>query len=910
MTSWILAVSSYSILLFMILYTIAAFAAVWTRRREAGLVLCMEINRFLLHGMGYLTLYLHTQDFRLIPLYLFQAAFFLLAEILQRRCYKNGSRVLFENMLLLLSVGFVMIARLSFDKAVRQFLFAVVAMGVCLCLPLFVRKVKVKVLSQLGCLYAGAGIGLLLLVLFNGTSFFGAKNWLSIKGVVFQPSEFVKLLYLLALAALLAKQTKKSDALRVLLVSAVAAVHVGLLALANDFGGALIFFVLYVVMVLAVSGNLMFPALAVTAAVGAARLVYEYSGHVRERVLAWSAPFDYIENEGYQIAQSFFAIGNGGWFGTGLYEGMPGKIPVVTSDFIFAAISEEFGGIFAALLLCIYINCIIWMLYLALEQKEKFAFAVTAGAAALFGFQTFLNAGGVIKLIPSTGVTLPLVSYGGSSLISVLLLLQGTQAMQQEQKSAPAVWKEQTGIKTRMTALCAGMMLALCITVSYFSGVTVGEAESVFFNDYNPRVKALEQRMLRGKLLTLDGEILAQSLLGNDGTVYRVYPYGEAAAAVTGRVNYGETGLEKTEKEHLLASGLSEWEKFLKKAKGELAEGSSVVTTLDSALQKKAYEVLDGKRGAVGVMEVKTGRLLAMATSPTYNPNELSENWEQLMASDASPFLNRFTNGLYPPGSTFKIVTTLAYLKEHKAEEFTYSCGGKIKVGNTTLHCYNEKAHGKQTLKEAFANSCNTAYSYMSSLISPEILKETATELGFGMSFGNTLPYAAGSFFCETGMGSSLFAQTAFGQGKTLVSPVQILLLGSVIANGGNLQLPYFVERVETADGFVTETRGSQGSVPLLGTAEADYLTECMVKASEKYMREFAENGILVAGKTGSAEVTKDIPAHAWYVGFAPADAPEIAVVVLLERVGTGGAHAVPVAKELLSVYFEERKIH
>lgn len=948
MVLWFTASSNYIILFLMAVYVVAAFSAMALCKRETGFAFCMELCRFLLHAIGYLALFFQTQDWRLIPFYLFQVAFFVLAGILERRFYKNSSVLLFENMLLLLSVGFLILTRLSFDKAVRQFVFAAAAMALSICLPFLLKKVRC--LSKLGWVYAAGGLALLLLVLLNGVSFFGAKNWLSIKGVVFQPSEFVKLLYLFALSALFSAkwlfkkktgQRKKKEQgegaqkkkkqrrwkqdwqywLQLLLVSMVAAAHVGMLALSNDFGGALIFFVLYVVMIFAVSGNRLLPALASIAAVFASRMVYQYSGHVQERILAWKEPFAHIDDEGYQIAHSMFAIGNGGWFGTGLAEGMPGKIPVVTSDFIFPAISEEFGAFFAGFLLCIYINCISWLLKLALEQKEKFAFAVTAGAAALFGFQAFLNVGGVIKMIPLTGVTLPLVSYGGSSLISMLLLLQGAQAMQeagvQKKKEKKEIQKKEDDwnkedkehCKNRMTGICACLILMLCATVAYFLGVTVSASKKVFFNDYNPRVKALEQRMLRGKLLTLDGEVLAQSVLGEDGIVYRIYPYGEAAAFLTGRIKNGESGLEKTEKIPLLTADLSFSKAFAKKAAGELLEGNSVVTTLDSDLQKTAYQVLDGRKGAVCVLEVRTGRVLAMASSPAYNPNEISETWESLRINQDAPLLNRVLNGLYPPGSVFKIVTTLAYLQEHAAEEFTYTCSGEIQVGDAKLHCYGGAAHGRQTLTEAFANSCNAAYAYMSSLISPEVFRETAARLGIGVCFDGTLPYSEGSFSYDAAMKPELMAQTAFGQGRTMVSPFQSLLLAAAIAGEGTLVLPYVVEQIESADGEILETRTSAGTMQMMSKEEAAFLTECMLKASERHMAEWKAEGIAVAGKTGSAEVTKQLPAHAWYVCFAPAEEPEIAVCILIEQAGTGGRYAVPAAKELLKTYFYKEDV-
>ena len=461
------------------LYVIAAYASMWTRRWEAGFTRCMGICRYLLHGLGFLVLFLQTEELRILPLYLFQLAFFIIADIIQRRIYENGIPMLYQNMLLLLSIGFVILTRLSFESAVKQFVMAVLAYCLCSFLPWIIKRFPG--VTRLGTLYTLVGLGLLLIVLITGSEVFGAKNWLTIKSITFQPSEFVKLSFILAMAALLTREVK-SKYRNLLLVSVVAAMHVGLLALSNDFGGALIFFVVYLLMLFVVSADVLFPTAALLSGSLAALLAYRYSGHIKERVMAWKDPFSCIEDEGYQIAQSYFAIGSGEWFGTGLYEGMPKTVPVVKSDFIFAGISEELGAVFAALLLCVYINCIIWMMALALERKQSFFFAVTTGAVALFGIQLFLNVGGVIKLIPSTGVTLAFISYGGSSLFSSVFLFQGIQAMRNEEVTKERKKKKEkkyTGQQIRMVAVCAMLLLLLCVMTSYFLTVTVRAAKKL-----------------------------------------------------------------------------------------------------------------------------------------------------------------------------------------------------------------------------------------------------------------------------------------------------------------------------------------------------------------------------------------------------------------------------------------------
>jgi len=899
MITWILATANFILIFSLALYVAAAYASLWTRRWEAGFTRCMGLCRYLLHGVGCLVIYLALGEFGMLPLYFFELAFFILADIIQKRIYGKEASVLYQNMMLLLSVGCIILARLSLESAVKQFVMAVFAYCLCSFLPWIIKRFPG--LMRLGWLYMLAGIGLLLVVLLLGSEVFGAKNWLTIKSITFQPSEFVKLTFILCMAALLVREGK-SKYRNLLLVSIVAAVHVGLLALSNDFGGALIFFVVYLLMLFVVSADVLFPMAALLSGSLAAMLAYRYSGHIRERVMAWQDPFSCIEDEGYQIAQSLFAIGSGKWLGTGLYEGMPKTVPIVKSDFIFSAVSEELGAVFAVLLLCVYIHCIIRMLGLALERKQPFFFAVTTGAIALFGVQLFLNVGGVIKMIPSTGVTLSFISYGGSSLFSSIFLFQGIQAMRGEKEKKEKKERNYSGQQIRMVAVCAAILLLLCVMTAYFMTVTVKNAKEHYFNEYNRRIAKTESSVLKGQILAADGTILARSIPGEDGTLYRMYPHGEETVFVTGQMLMGRSGLEQRYWLEMYSVDLPFFEKVKKKASGEYPEGNSIVTTIDRKLQKTAYDALAGYAGAIGAVEIKTGRLLALVSSPAYNPNELSGQWEELNSRTDAPFLNRLTSGLYPPGSTFKLVTTCAYLRQHKAEEFSYTCTGSARFRNTTVHCSNEKAHGEQTLQEAFANSCNTAYAYMGEQISDEDFMATAEELGFGTVWEETLSYEASRFVLSGETADASRVQASFGQGETLMTPFHKLMIASAIANGGILKLPYPVDRVLNCNGDVVREYGSMGEKILMEPALATLLSEYMVAASADKMQEFGDRGITVAGKTGSAESVAGT--HSWYVCFAPSENPEIAVVVLLESAGSGSRYAVPAAKKVLEEYF------
>ena len=410
--------------------------------------------------------------------------------------------------------------------------------------------------------------------------------------------------------------------------------------------------------------------------------------------------------------------------------------------------------------------------------------------------------------------------------------------------------------------------------------------------------------MLKGQIRAAGGTILARSIRGENGTLYRLYPHGETTAFVTGQMIMGRTGLEQNYWQELYSVNLSVWEKIKKELSGEEIEGNSVITTIDMNLQKAAYEALSGYAGAVGVVEVKTGRLLALVSTPSYDPNELSVQWEELNARTDAPLFNRLTSGLYPPGSTFKLVTTLAYLQQHGAEEFSYTCTGSARFCNTTVHCNNEKAHGKQNLEEALANSCNTAYAYMGEQISDEDFMAVARMLGFDTAFSGTLPYTASSFSLTEETADASRVQASFGQGETLMTPFHNLLIGAAIANEGVLKLPYLVEQVVNCNGDVVAQYGSAGEKVLMDAAYAELLKNYMVSASADKMTEFAEQGITVAGKTGSAE--SGAGTHSWYLCFAPAENPQIAIVVLMEGAGSGSRYAVPAAKNVLNAYFAE----
>lgn len=422
MVNVIVELSKYVILTLMVVYTFHCFYMVRQQdeeeknealRQQLMLIFFMDFTAFLV-------IFLKTNDFDVIVFYIEMMAFFAAIQILYRLLYKKASLLLLNNMCMLLSVGFIMLCRLNIQTATRQLLIVAAGSGVALVIPVMIRKMKF--LRNLTWVYAGLGVALLAAVLVLAQTSYGAK--LSLMGI--QPSEAIKITFVFFMASLLSRRVTFT---RVVQATVVAALHVGILVLSRDLGSALIFFVTYLVMIYVATKKLLYLGAGLVGGSGAAVCAYFLFGHVRQRVSAWKDPMAVYNNEGYQIVQSLFAIGTGGWFGMGLCQGSPEKIPVVKNDFIFSAICEELGGIFAICLILVCMSFFLMIENIARQIKNPFYKLIALGLGTEYAFQVFLTIGGATKFIPMTGVTLPLVSYGGSSVASTILMLAIIQGL-------------------------------------------------------------------------------------------------------------------------------------------------------------------------------------------------------------------------------------------------------------------------------------------------------------------------------------------------------------------------------------------------------------------------------------------------------------------------------------------------
>ena len=364
---------------------------------------------------------------KLVLICAMEILFLLSFMVLYRIVHEMANMYLFNNICMLLSVGFVTISRIAFygsategreNEPIKQFVMASAGLMIMLIIPFFRRFFDS--MRHLGLIFGVLGIVILSGVLLLSAATNGAQITYTIAGFTFQPSEFVKILYLLMLAGILGGEVTKP---KVVMVTIMAILHVGILVLSRDLGSALIFFMVYLMMVFFATGRWsIFFGITILGALGAVACFFLFY-HVRIRVLIWQDPFAYIDESGYQICQSLFALSYGGLWGAGLTQGAPTRIPFVESDFIFSAIVEEMGLIFGICLLLLCINCFLRILLLSSSYSNRFFQMFTYGAAVCYIFQTFLTVGGETKFIPLTGVTLPLVSYGGSSVLSTLIML-------------------------------------------------------------------------------------------------------------------------------------------------------------------------------------------------------------------------------------------------------------------------------------------------------------------------------------------------------------------------------------------------------------------------------------------------------------------------------------------------------
>lgn len=436
MANIIIQLSKYLMIILITAYTFLCFSIFGFRDpyTKTRMLRKQTVLMFLIHALAFASMYLATDDIKMLAFYLMQVSLFAAILLLYTIIYPKVSRLVVNNMCMLLCIGMIMLTRLDYASAVKQFAIATAAITISLFVPVIIRKFKL--LSEWRKFYAIAGIVSLAVVLVFGQVAGGALLGFKVNGISIQPSELVKIIFVFFAASSFKYSLEFKN---IVITTAIAAFHVLILVVSKDLGAALIIFVVYLVMLYVATRQPLYIVAGLGAGSLASVVAYYLFSHVRVRVTAWQDPLAAYDNGGFQIVQFLFAIGSGGWFGMGLFQGAPETIPVAISDGIFAAISEEMGLIFALCMILICLSCYVMFLNIAMQLHDMFYKLVALGLGTCYIFQVFLTIGGETKFIPLTGVTIPLVSYGGSSLISTVVMfgiIQGLYILREDEEQA------------------------------------------------------------------------------------------------------------------------------------------------------------------------------------------------------------------------------------------------------------------------------------------------------------------------------------------------------------------------------------------------------------------------------------------------------------------------------------------
>lgn len=448
--------------------------------------------------------------------------------------------------------------------------------------------------------------------------------------------------------------------------------------------------------------------------------------------------------------------------------------------------------------------------------------------------------------------------------------------------------------------LISVLFLSIIIYLTY---IQIFRAEEIAQNPYNKRQWAIEDRVIRGSIYDRNGIVLTETKTLGDSAVKRLYNYDRLYSHIIGYSSrqYGKAGIESYYNSELLSlTGDNTVAKIRETVTGQPVKGHSLILTLDHDLQKKAEQLLRGKMGSVVAMNPKTGGILAIVSKPDYNPNNLTEDWEKLVKDENSPLLNRSLAGLYPPGSIYKLIIAASVL-ENPDIDANYNCTGTITIDGYTLADANKRGHGFLDLRRSVIVSCNTNFARMSVQLGGENVTNISRKFLMGRKSGGDIPIAESRYPYGNNMKPTDLAAVAIGQGKLLVTPIHMAAVASTFANKGVMMVPYIVEKVKNADGMVVALAENK-SIQVIADSIADEIADMMVAAVREGTGKNARiYGVNVAGKTGTAQ-NETGESHSWFIGFAPAENPQVAVAVILESEGkSGGEAAAPIAREVMN---------
>ncbi len=454
-------------------------------------------------------------------------------------------------------------------------------------------------------------------------------------------------------------------------------------------------------------------------------------------------------------------------------------------------------------------------------------------------------------------------------------------------------------LKTTYVFIGLFTLLAVYLLIYLFT-----DSKDDINNSYNKRQEILAEKIHRGSIYANDMTVLAETVVDDNNNESRRYPYDELFCHVVGSYDMGAYGLELSYNYELLSTNQSIIDEVIADLNNKKPLGNGIVTTLDVKLQDACYKALGDYDGSIIIMEATSGNVLSMVSKPDYNPNDISKIWNDIKADDNGVLLNRATQGLYPPGSVFKLFTLGEYIASHSSsyKDFLYTCEGSVSFTDFTMRCSNKKAHGELNLKSAFANSCNCAFINIGSNIDLDSFKNYCNEKLFNSDLPIDIAYKKSIYTLQNTDSKFLRCQTVIGQGETLVTPIHMCMVMSSIVNDGILMQPRFVEKVVDKNGNTVKTINTSDYVELYTTEETQILKE--------YLREVVNSGTAyrlknenmdIYGKTGTAQISSTGKADSWFVGgIESKDGKKYALAVVVENINDNTAPSVVVTKEII----------
>jgi len=811
----------------------------------------------------------------------------------------------------LCAMGLVAVARVQPALLAQQLLWIAAGWAAFIALAGFPPLLMWLRRYRTGWLTAGLLLAISTLFLGDDVTGQGTRLWLRLGPVTVQPAEVLRVLLITFLASYLAERRRllvttwrRAGPLRLpppaywLPLLGMVGITLLVVVAQRDFGPALLYIATFLAMLYLATGRRDHVALALLLFALGGLLAASSSAHIQDRLSAWLDPWADPQGAGYQSLQAIGGFVFGGVAGAGPGYGYPGLIPAAHTDYPLAVIGEEWGLIGALALIMLYGLLVVRGLARARLANDGFVQLLGAGLAISLGVQVLIVMGGVLRILPLTGLTSPFLSYGGSSMVMgwVMLALLHRAAPEAGAEATLAPPRGAIRIRHVGNLLLVGF-LVLAAGLGYWQVARAGDLAS------DPAVSGerlrLEQvRITRGRILDRNGEVLAETVLGPDGTPQRIYR-DPGAVHVVGfdSPRLGAAGVEAIAAGPLVGRTQETPQDTLHDLLRDDRVGADVSLTLDATLQRVAEEAMGGAPGAVVAIDPRTGDVLAMVSNPTFNPGFNEEEWEALRSDPNSPLLNRATQGLYTPGSTFKTVTMAAALTHGLVSLNTPAqCPEEIFVDGVSIVSRNEPP-GKQTrtASDAYAYSCNTYFAQLGLEVGAERLEAMAEAFGLTDAPPFDLPTAPGQLSATPGFldSDAGLAASAFGQGELQLTPLHLALITAAVANNGQAPQPRLFLDDEPS---TWRTAMSPEVAQALATMMEHGVTDGWASTA-------AIAGRRIGGKTGSAEISAEASSHALFIAFASVGDPRIAVAVVKEHAGAGSTQAGPVARAVIEAW-------